>query len=98
MRTDPMGTLPLFKPAKSARIDSPKIQAKTGAVTWARYRPKYALKCDDCMAILAESGGKRPIASKARYKRTVNGEFRLLCNSHAQQWRVRDKLPKFRGC
>jgi hypothetical protein len=97
MKVDPMGTLPLFKPAKTERTDSPKIQSKPGAVTWSRYRPKYPPRCDDCVAILIESDGKGPIASKARFKRTVKGEFRLLCGAHAQQWRVRDKLPKFRG-
>lgn len=88
----------MFNPRASKRTDSPKVEPRNGVPKWAPYRPKHPLKCDDCMAILHESAGKAPMAQAGRFKRTVNGEFRLLCGPHAQQWRVRDKLPKLRGC
>lgn len=103
MAVDPLGTLPLFKIPKGGKKSATRQKAASkpepSYPKWSRYRPKFPLRCDDCQDALAaayQRGEPAPIARKAAFKRTDKRGFRLLCGGHAQEWRTRDKLPKFR--
>lgn len=93
-RRPPIDTIPLFGEPEPAERPAPK--AATAASTkakWTKYKPKTPVRCDDCMALLAERRGDAPVAAVARWARTVAGVRRLLCYQHAVQWRDRDRLP-----
>lgn len=90
-------TLPLFDPPTPDPVRHPQVTPKPGRPTWSRYRPKNPVKCDDCMAVHAETGGRGPIAGMARWRRAVGRDYRLLCYAHARRWRDHDKLPALKG-
>lgn len=91
-------TLPLFdapdpdrsyRRPKNAQSEKTKTRPK-----WSRYRPKNPVRCDDCMAQLAETGGREPTwPLNARWQRKAGGARRLLCYQHALIWRAHDNLP-----
>jgi hypothetical protein len=64
---------------------------------WTRYRPKNPVKCDRCMAVHAETGGKGPLAAQAKFSRTAGGVRELLCYQHTQAQRARDGMPEPKG-
>lgn len=91
----PRDTIPLFGEPEPAEPPRPK---KTPAPTaakpvWEQYRPVVPRKCDDCMAVLAETGGQGPHSRTAAWKRKTGKNFLLLCYPHAQQRREADHLP-----
>jgi hypothetical protein len=85
-------TIPLFGEPEPAERPVPK-DASTDRPRWTKYRPKNPVKCDHCMAALAETDGRGPIAALARYSRAAGGGRELLCLRHAQIQRERDNLP-----
>jgi len=72
----------------------PKAPPKpgTGKVTWAKYHGTLAMKCDDCMAVLAANHGNAPASRQAHYKRSQGGTYLLLCYAHAHQRREDEGL------
>jgi hypothetical protein len=93
-RKPPIDTIPLFGEPEPAKRPAPKAAAAAKAKpTWSRYKPKNPVRCDHCMRVLAETGGRGPVAALARYSRTAGGTRELLCYQHAQAQREADRLP-----
>jgi hypothetical protein len=99
MSTDPFGTIPAFEMPEPVKRPAPRTAQKAGTTPpkWARYRPKNPVKCDHCMAVHVETGGRGPLAAMASFSRTAGGVRELLCYQHAQTQRVKDGLPRLRG-
>ena len=76
-------------PVRPVPVQSSSSSAK---VSWTKYRPKYPMKCDDCMLVLALARGDAPASRQARWKRKQGSTDRLLCYGHAQERRVNDGL------
>jgi hypothetical protein len=94
-RHDPMGTIPAFDLPSDTPRPTPKRPAPASdRPAWSAYRPKSPVKCDDCMAVLAEARGQGPASLTARWKRKAGDVVRLLCIPHAQAQRERDQPSK----
>ncbi|KAB2384731.1 hypothetical protein [Actinomadura montaniterrae] len=93
-----MDTIPLFGEPEPAEPPKPKKTPGTSNAkpVWSRYRPATPRKCDDCMAVLAETKGAGPHSRTAVWKRKTGRAFLLLCYPHAQQRREADGLPKLK--
>jgi hypothetical protein len=94
--SDPHGTLPMFEVPAAPKVFGLKTTASPGTPKWSKYRPKNPVKCDDCLAYLAQNGGNGPATNPAKFKRTVGAEFRLLCYPHAEARRQQDGLPELK--
>jgi hypothetical protein len=83
--------LELFQPT-----DPPVVLPKRGKVNgkprWSQYRPKYPVKCDDCMLLLVQTQGQAPASRAAKFRRQQGGNDLLLCYGHAQARRDEDGL------
>lgn len=84
---------PLFyvDPVK-VKAPTRKDQARAARPVWSKYRPKNAVKCDDCMLLLAQQHGKAPASQPARWKRKQGASDLLLCYAHAALRRDADGL------
>lgn len=93
-----MDTIPLFGEPEPAEPPKPKAKTEPAAAkpVWSKYRPAVPRKCDDCMAVLAETKGQGPHSRTAAWKRKTGKTFLLLCYPHAQQRREADGLPKLK--
>jgi len=87
-----MDTIPLFDPPDPPPAPRPGTRQATGKPRWTKYAPKYPVRCDDCMQVLAESQGHGPAARQARMRRRTPDSDRLVCYDHARQWRAFDEL------
>ena len=94
MKADPYGTAPMFDLPQAERPPTPrKATPAKAAPVWSKHMPKNPVKCDHCMAVLAENDGQGPHSRLARFKRKEGGQVLLLCYPHAQTQRTADKLP-----
>jgi hypothetical protein len=59
---------------------------------WTKYRPKFPLKCDDCMLVLALAKGAGPPSRQAKFRRKQGAGDLLLCYAHAQARRDEDGM------
>jgi hypothetical protein len=84
-------TPPMFDVPEPSARPAPRTSPSTARPVWAKYRPKVAAHCDDCLAYLHQNGGHGPAPLKARHKRTAGITTRLLCDPHAQQQREADR-------
>lgn len=91
MMDDPIPTLGDPDPV---RRPSPKhTPVSDHKPKWTRHAPTWAVRCDHCMRLHAETGGRSPLAAQARWARDAGGERELLCPQHAQAQRQRDRIP-----
>lgn len=88
---DPAGSPAMFDVPEPPARPAPRRSPSTAAPRWAKYRPKTAAKCDDCLVYLHQNRGEGPPPLVARHKRTAGATTRLLCDPHAQQQRDRDR-------
>jgi hypothetical protein len=88
---DPLGTPELFVVPELPERPAPRTSPTTGRPRWAKYRPKVAAHCDDCLAYIHQNNGQGPAPLKARHKRTAGLSTRLLCDPHAQAQREQDR-------
>ena len=96
-RKPPIDTIPLFgEPEPAARPEPAAAAPSAACASWSKYRPKNPVKCDRCMAVLAETGGAGPIAAQAKFRRKAGSVIELLCYVHAEAQRQRDGLPGLR--
>jgi hypothetical protein len=77
---------------EDAPVRRPRRRAPSGVPRWTRYAAKAPVKCDDCLAVLAEARGHGPATRSARWRRATGGTELLLCYAHAQQRRQEDGL------
>ena len=93
-----MDTIPLFGEPEPAEPPKPKKTPDTSNAkpAWSKPKWKKPPKCDDCMAVLAETKGTGPHSRTAVWKRKTGKAFLLLCYPHAQQRREADGLPKLK--
>jgi hypothetical protein len=82
----------LFDVAPDRVRPARKTPVGNGKPKWGKYRPAKAVKCDDCLAVLAEADGVGPACRIARWKRTHGGADRILCGGHMAQRRHDDGL------
>jgi len=78
-------------------VDNPPVRKaprkpSSGKVSWSKYHGTLAMKCDDCMAVLAATQGNAPASRQARYRRNQGGTYLLLCYAHAAQRREDDGM------
>jgi hypothetical protein len=84
--------IPLFD-IETPPVKSPKRRPPASdKARYTKYVVKKPVRCDACMAYLAEMEGHAPVARQARVKRTLAGDVWLLCPAHAQQYRKRDGM------
>jgi hypothetical protein len=90
MSTDPLGTLPMFPEPDPPPIAKPPVKPFNdvsdgyGRVSYAKYRPKKPVRCDDCAAAFIDDPNA-PHSLPAAVKRTQAGaKPLLLCHRHAQ--------------
>ena len=81
--------VPLFD-IEATPVRKPKRQPPKGKATWTPYSAKRPMKCDDCLLVLAEAKGSGPATRQARWRRTVDGSYLLLCYAHAEIRRTDD--------
>lgn len=93
----PIDTIPMFDVPEPERRPAPRRAAAPVAPKYTRYRPKTPVKCDHCMAVLAENNGQGPHSLQARWARGTGDDRLLLCGPHAQTQRALDKLPPLEG-
>lgn len=80
--------LPPTPPLKRAK--SLREADRDSRPTWSRYRPKNRIPCDECMRVLHEAEGVGPYARAARWKRTLQAQVLVLCNEHADAWKLEE--------
>jgi hypothetical protein len=83
---DPFGTAPLFDEVPDLPVAMPynDVSSGYGKVTYARYRVKKPVKCDDCLGAFRDDP-KAPASRPAAFKRTQAGaNTLLLCHRHKQ--------------
>lgn len=86
MKTDPLGTEPLFPPPEPAPVARPynDVSGGYGPIRYTRLRPKKPTPCDDCMAAYRHEPNP-PHSRPAAYKRTQGGTNPLhLCYEHVR--------------
>jgi hypothetical protein len=83
---------PELFPVTEPPVKTPKRPPANGAARWSKYRPKYPVKCDDCMLLLAQQRGQAPASRQAKFRRQQGGADLLLCYGHAQARRDEDGL------
>lgn len=84
---------PLFH-VESSPVRKPTRREAASALRprWSKYRPVNPVKCDDCMAVLAETRGEGPASRQAKWRRKQGNLDRLLCYAHAALQRAEDGL------
>jgi hypothetical protein len=87
----------LFPTPAQPKTERPKsIYQAEEKPKWTRHRPVHPAKCDHCLAVLAEKGGRGGAARMACYKRTADGKSQLLCYQHMALQREADGMKALR--
>lgn len=86
-----MFTVPQPPPVKLSKMHAHLKQFKA---TYARYRPKGRVACDECIAILHEARGVGPAPMGARMTRRGGDHTLRLCGPHAELWRDVDGVGR----
>jgi len=84
------GQLPMFD-MEPTRVRKNPAPSPTGVPKWQPYKKANPERCDDCLAVLIANGGPR--CRRAIWRRVTRTSELLLCNAHAQDRRVEDRLP-----
>ena len=57
-----------------------------------RYVPRDGSKCDDCLLAHTKQPDA-PMARRVKWVRSLAGQRRFLCSTHAAWWRDQDRFP-----
>lgn len=87
MRDVPMFSVPQPPPVK---LSMAFVDLKQFKGSYAQYRPKVRVACDECIAVLHEAKGVGPVPLGARVTRRGGDRALRLCRPHAELWRAVD--------
>ena len=90
VRDEPLFPVPEGSPLP--RSLTLREQEKAARPRWSRYRSVDPVKCDECLMVLHEHGGKGVATNPARWRRITQGMVLFLCHEHAEGWRETDRL------
>lgn len=90
MTIDPLGTLPMFPEPDPPPVAKPSVtpfndvSGGYGRASYAKYRPKSPVRCDDCAAAFI-ANPNAPKSQIAAFRRSQKGaKALLLCHEHTQ--------------